>query len=59
MGRDGNGLLCKTAAVVLDKRHVATYAHSDHAALTCGQEVEVSWGASIQAKVENIQVRVR
>ena len=42
LGKDGNGLPCKTAAIVLDKRHVATHAHADHSGLKLDQEVEVS-----------------
>ena len=40
---DAFGHPYKTAAIVLDKKHVATYAHSDHSILTCGKEVKVNF----------------
>ena len=44
-GKDGNGAACKTSAVVLDKRHLATYAHMDHKGLNKGDIVKV-WDTS-------------
>ena len=42
-GEDGNGNPYKTAAVVVDPKHIATYAHQDHAAtLTMGATIQVN-----------------
>ena len=45
--KDEKGAMYKTSAVVLDSKHLATYAHNDHAGYQKGDIIEVRISVNI------------